>query len=83
MIITLQAARVNNGLSQREAAKLFEVSVDKYAALERDNSNMPYFLIQKIPEVYGVSPDDIFFGNKNEFIREKESQRELRMATNK
>lgn len=43
MIIIWQATRVNNSLSQRESAKLFEVSVDKYAALERDSSNILYF----------------------------------------
>lgn len=79
MTMTLQAIRVNNGLTQREAAKLFNISVDKYASLERDNSEMSYSLISKIPKIYGVSADDIFFGNKYEFIREKEKERQSRL----
>lgn len=69
MIITLEAARVNAGYSQQEAGKLFGVHYQTVAKWEQDNSKMPYNMIEKIPLIYHISKDNIFFGSKNEFIR--------------
>lgn len=67
--MSMEAARVNAGYTQEEASKLFGVHVQTLAKLENDNSKMSYDLIQKIPEVYKVPANLIFFGLKNEFIR--------------
>lgn len=69
MLITLEAARRNIGYSQKEAASLFGLHYQTLANLEEDSSNAPYTFIQKIPKVYKISKDNIFFGRKNEFIR--------------
>jgi transcriptional regulator with XRE-family HTH domain len=67
--ITLEAARINAGYSQLEACKLFGVHYQTLARWENNSAKMPYDIIEKIPLIYGVSPNNIFFGNKNEFIR--------------
>lgn len=67
--ITLEAARINAGYTQKEAAPLFGVHYQTLAKLEDDSSDAPYSFIQAIPRVYKISPDNIFFGQKNEFIR--------------
>ena len=61
MLITLEAARRNIGYSQKEAASLFGLHYQTLANLEEDSSNAPYTFIQKIPKVYKISKDNIFF----------------------
>lgn len=67
--MTLEAARVNAGYNQQEAGALFGVHYQTIAKWENDNTKMPYEMIEKIPNIYGVPPNSIFFGKKNEFIR--------------
>lgn len=67
--ITLEAARTNIGYTQKEAAALFGIHYQTLARLEEDSSNAPFSFIQAIPSVYKITPDNIFFGRKNEFIR--------------
>lgn len=73
MQITLEAARINIGYKQEEAGKLFGVHYQTLAKWEENNSRMPYEMIRKIPEIYKVPADVIFFGDKNEFIRSMRS----------
>ena len=74
MEITLEAARVNAGFNQQEAGNLFGVHYQTIAKWEADNTRMPYEMIEKIPLIYGIPKDNIFFGIKNEFIRLKREQ---------
>lgn len=67
--LTLEAARTNIGYTQKEAAALYGMHYQTLAKLEEDSTNAPYSFIQAIPRVYKISPDNIFFGRKNEFIR--------------
>lgn len=67
--ITLEAARTNIGYSQNEAAKLFGVHYQTLAKWENDSTKMPYYMIEKIESIYGISSNNIFFGPRNEFIR--------------
>lgn len=67
--MTLEAARKNVGYSQAQAAELFGVHYQTIAAWERDNSKMPYSMVEKIQGIYKVPKECIFFGPKNEFIR--------------
>lgn len=76
MLITLEAARRNIGYSQKEAADLFGIHYQTLAKLEEDSSNAPFAFIQKIPKIYKIEPNNIFFGSKNEFIRLLRSRKE-------
>ncbi|MDT2500287.1 helix-turn-helix transcriptional regulator [Enterococcus avium] len=67
--ISLEAARVLVGLSQREAAEKFGVHPQTVASWENDSSKVKQKYVQMIPEIYLVNPTDIFFGTKNEFTR--------------
>ena len=69
MVITLEAARINAGYSQKEAAELFGVHYQTIAKWEDDNTKMPFDMVNKILTTYGIEHNNIFFGNKNEFIR--------------
>lgn len=68
MVITLESARINAGYSQKEAGDLFGVHYQTIAKWEEDNTKMPFDMVNKIPEVYGIEHNHIFFGIKNEFI---------------
>lgn len=70
-MITLRMARQKNMMTQSEAAKKFGVHYQTLAKWETDNSKMPYNMVALIPKIYGISPDEIFFGNENDYIRFK------------
>lgn len=65
MAITLKAARVNRGYTQREAAVLIDVTEDTISNWERGKSfpNVPQ--LKKIEEVYGVTYNDLIFLHDN------------------
>lgn len=65
--ITLEAARVNAGLTLKQAAKLIGVSVATLHKWEQDSSDIKISQTKKIEEVYGYPREYIFFGNKKEF----------------
>ena len=66
--ITLDAARVRMGYSLKEAAELFKVHYQTLSSWEQDSSKMKQKYVQKIPDIYHLPIEDIFFGNKNDFI---------------
>lgn len=61
MAITLKAARINKGLSQKEAAKRIGISVDTLSNYERGKSFPDVPTIRRIEEVYGCQYRDIIF----------------------
>ena len=67
--ITMEAARINSGYSQKDAAKLFGVHYQTLAKWEINNSKMPHDKIEMISKIYNIPKSLIFFGDKNEFIR--------------
>lgn len=67
--LTLEAARTNAGYTLKEAAAEFGVHPQTLSNYERDSSNVPFSFIEKVPLVYKVPKEIIFFGNKYEFIR--------------
>lgn len=67
--ISMEAARINAGYTQQKAGELFGVHYQTIAKWENDNSTMPFEQIAKIPKIYGVPSQAIYFGSKNEFIR--------------
>ncbi|MBQ9014917.1 MAG: helix-turn-helix transcriptional regulator [Firmicutes bacterium] len=61
MEITLKAARINAGLTQREAAAKIGVSKQSLSAYETGKRFPGPEVIRRIEEVYGVSYSEIRF----------------------
>lgn len=67
--ISLEAARALMGYTQKEAAEMFGVHYQTLAKWEEDSSSMKAKFIERIPAIYHVEKNSIFFGTKNEFTR--------------
>ncbi len=65
MGMTLKAARVNQGMTQKEAAKKLGISVDTLGKYERGTSFPSIPTIKKMEEMYEVSYSDLIFLPKN------------------
>ena len=63
---TLEAMRINKGLTQTELAQEFEVSSQTIARMEKDSSDIGYQLLKKYMLYFNVKFDDIFVGKKYE-----------------
>lgn len=61
MQITLKAARVNAGLTQREAGKALGVTDDVVSNWERGKAFPDALQIRAIEKVYGVSYNNLIF----------------------
>ena len=73
MPMSLKAARINKGLTQREAALLIGVSVATLANYEKGASFPDVPTIMKIEKVYGVPYSEInFFPPKKGEEKEEE-----------
>jgi len=68
-LITLEAARVNAGLTQVEAATKIGVHPQTLAKWEKDSSMIPYAKVCKIENTYHIPKGLIFFGKSFEFTR--------------
>lgn len=69
MKLTLKAARVNAGLTQKDAANLLKVHPQTLAKWEADNSKMPFAKVKLAEQLYGVDEGVIFFGKAFEFTQ--------------
>lgn len=58
--ITLKAARVNAGLTQKEAAKRIGISYQTLSDYEKDESKIKLSIIKKMCSVYGFPLEYIF-----------------------
>lgn len=66
MSITLKAARINVGLTQKESAERLGISKETLSKYERGISFPDVIVIRKMEELYDVSYSDIIFlTNKN------------------
>lgn len=71
MRITLKAARVNVDLLQQEVVDILkskysvDVTRQRLADYEKNSSNIPIKLADYLLEIYFVSREDIFFGDKS------------------
>lgn len=63
MLMSLKAVRVNKGLTQREAAKLLNVGIEKLRRWEQSITQPRAAEIKRIEQVYEINFSDIFFGN--------------------
>lgn len=61
MKLTLKAARVNKGLTQKDAAKLMGVSRNVISNWERQKSFPDVLQVKRIEEVYGLQFQEIIF----------------------
>lgn len=61
MSLTLKAARVNAGLSQKDAAKALEISVDTLSRYERGLSFPDVPTIKRIERLYKTSYNELIF----------------------
>ncbi|HEL2513720.1 TPA: helix-turn-helix transcriptional regulator [Streptococcus suis] len=66
---TLEAMRINKGLTQLELAEKFEVSSQTIARLEKDSSDIGYQLLKKYMDYFNVKFDDIFLGTNYKLKR--------------
>lgn len=69
--ITLEAARVNAGLTQKQAAKSLGIHFQTLAKYEKDSTNISFSLLSKIEDLYKVPLSLIFLGKKYENIKTK------------
>ena len=74
--LTLKAIRINNGWSQEEAAKLFEVSKDTISNYENYKTYPDVPVIENILKVTGLKYDDIIFLPDNYGLTGKDSETE-------
>lgn len=65
MPMTLKSARVNKGLTQKQAAEKIGITVDTLSNYERGKSYPDVPVIIRIEQVYGVSYSDLIFLPKN------------------
>ena len=59
--ITLAAARVNKGIKQSEAAKIIGIMPQTLRNWEKGKTSPNLMQLQKVCELYGITPDHIFF----------------------
>ena len=62
--ISLEAARVNAGLTLKQASALIGVSVATLHKWEKDSSSVKVSNVNKIEQVYQYPSEYIFFGSK-------------------
>ena len=65
MPITLKAARVNAGYTQKEAAEKIGISVDTLGNYERGASFPDVPIIERIQEAYNVNYSELIFLPRN------------------
>lgn len=70
-VFTLKSARVNVDLTQNEVVGILKEKYDyhltrqKLAEFEKDSSEIPVNLADKLADIYFLTRDDIFFGSKS------------------
>jgi len=67
--ITLRAARVNVGLTRKEAAIKFNIHHETLTRYEYDSKNVPRSFFDQIESVYGIPTEHIYFGNEVEYAK--------------
>ncbi|WP_438784692.1 helix-turn-helix domain-containing protein [Enterococcus sp. DIV0765f] len=78
--MSLRSARVNAGLTIKEAAKIIGIHHETLSKYEKDSSDIPMSLLNKLSNLYQIPTDYIFLGNRYELIRTIESKRNKQPA---
>lgn len=72
MKLTLKAARVNAGLTQKQVANKLNINYQTLGKYERDSSNISISLLRELVHLYNANSDDIFLGNtSNKLVNNK------------
>ena len=64
--ISLAAARVNAGLTQKEAAKVLGISQKTLFNYEKGDNIPNWEMVKRISNIYGIPDEIIFFGKRND-----------------
>lgn len=67
--ISLRSARVNAGLTIKEASKMVGIYHETLSKYENDSSNIPMSLLNKLSILYQIPTDYIFLGKRYDLIR--------------
>jgi transcriptional regulator with XRE-family HTH domain len=67
MKITLKAARVNVGMTLKEASQHFNIHYETLSNYETDSTNVPRTFFIKIESVYGIPTENIYFGKQDDY----------------
>ncbi|WP_181880098.1 helix-turn-helix domain-containing protein [Enterococcus mundtii] len=78
--MSLRSARVNAGLTIKEAAKIIGIHHETLSKYEKDSSDIPMSLLNKLSNLYQIPTDYIFLGNRYELIRTIEGKRNKQPA---
>lgn len=76
MQISLKSARLNCGLTLKEASNMVGIHHQTLSKYEKDSSNISISLLDKLSVLYQVPKDYIFLGKEYELIRKIKLQRE-------
>lgn len=74
--LSLKAARVNAGLTVKEAAEGVGVHHQTLSKYEKDSSDISVSLLNDLSDLYQIPSDFIFLGKQYELIRIIKQQRE-------
>ncbi len=66
--ITLRAARVNLGLTRKEASKFFDIHYETLTKYEYNSTHVPRSFFTKLESVYGIPVENIYFGSEDDYI---------------
>lgn len=74
--ISLKAARINIGMTLKEASSHFNIHYETLSNYEADSTNVPRTFFIKLEAVYGIPTEYIYFGKHADYIKEmKKSMR--------
>lgn len=76
LTLSLRSARVNAGLTIKEAAKMVGVHHETLSKYEKDSTDIQMSLLNKLAYVYQIPTDYIFLGKRYDLIRTIEMKRE-------
>ena len=76
MQISLKSARLNCGLTLKEASNMVGIHHQTLSKYEKDSSNISISLLDKLSVLYQVPKDYIFLGKEYELIRKIELKRQ-------
>jgi transcriptional regulator with XRE-family HTH domain len=70
--VTLRAARVNLGLTRKEAAQYLGVHYETLANYECNSTKIPVSVFKRAQDVYGVPSENFYLGKEKDFFEEKQ-----------
>nr|WP_312541589.1 helix-turn-helix transcriptional regulator [Enterococcus sp.] len=67
--MSLRSARVNAGLTLKDAAGILNIHHETLSKYETDSSKISMSLLNRLSDLYQVPTDYIFLGNRYDLIR--------------